>query len=60
MLIYVTHNGHDKRKYRVNGLTRNGASTQRFPFEKDGNIIRMTVKNYYEKELNLPLRYNSF
>ena len=36
MLIYVTHNGHYKRKYRVKGLTRDGASTQIFPFEKDG------------------------
>ena len=47
-----------QRKYRVNGLTRNGASTQTFPFERDGNTIDMTVQNYFEKELNVPLRYD--
>ena len=39
-------------------MTKDGASTQTFPFEKDGNTIQMTVKNYFEKELAVPLRYN--
>ena len=39
-----------QRKYRVNGLTKNGASTQTFPFERDGNTIHMTVQNYFEEE----------
>ena len=47
-----------KRKYRVNNLTNDGASTQTFPFKKDGNTIEMTVKNYFEQELSTPLRYN--
>ena len=55
--IYVTHMGSYQRKYRVIGLTENGASTQTFPFERDGNKIDMTVQNYFEKELNVPLRY---
>ena len=49
--------GSYQRKYRVIGLTENGASTQTFPFERDGNKIDMTVQNYFEKELNVPLRY---
>ena len=57
MQIYSTHRSPHK-KYRVKGLTRDGASTQTFPFEKDGNIVQMTVKNYFEKELNVQLRYN--
>ena len=56
--IYATHRKPHKRKYRVNGLTHDGASAQTFPFEKDGNTIQMTVKHYFEEELNLPLRYN--
>ena len=47
-----------QRKYRVNGLTRNGASTQTFPFERDGSTIGMTIQNYFEEELNMSLRYN--
>ena len=47
-----------QRKYRVYRLTRNGASTQTFSFERDGNKIDMTVQNYFEKELNVPLRYD--
>ena len=58
MQIYATHRRSHKRKYRVNGLTNDGASTQTFPFVKDGNTIKMTVKNYFEQELNVPLRYN--
>lgn len=58
MKIYATHRSDHKKKYRVNGLTKDGASTQTFPFEKDGNTIQMTVKNYFEKELAVPLRYN--
>lgn len=58
MKIYATHRSDHKKKYRVNGLTKDGASTQTFPFEKDGNTIQMTVKNYFEKELGVPLRYN--
>ena len=55
--IYATHRTPHK-KYRVNGLTKDGASIQTFPFEKAGNTIQMTVKDYFEKELNLPIRYN--
>ena len=58
MQIYATHMGTYQRKYRVIGLTGNGASTQMFPLERDGNKIAMTVQNYFEKELNVPLRYN--
>ena len=47
-----------QRKYRVNGLTRNAASTQTFPFERDGNTINMTVQSYFEEQLNVPLRYD--
>ena len=47
-----------QRKYRVNSLTRNGASTQTFPFERDGNTIGMTIQNYFEEELKVELRYN--
>lgn len=47
-----------QRKYRVNGLTRNGASAETFPFEKDGNTVNMTVQSYFEEELNIPLRYD--
>ena len=47
-----------QRKYRVNGLTRNGASTQTFRFERDGNEIDITVQHYFEEELNVPLRYD--
>ena len=47
-----------QRIYRVNGLTRNGASTQTFPFERDGNTINMTVQNYFEEELHVALRYD--
>ena len=57
MKIYATHRDY-KRKYRVNGLTRHGASTQTFPFEKDGSIIQMTVENYFQEELNYQLKYN--
>ena len=56
--IYVTHMGSHQRKYRVIGLTGKGASTQTFPFERDGNKIDMTVQHYFEKELNVRLRYN--
>ena len=57
--IYVTHMGSShQRKYRVIGLTENEASTQTFPLEKNGNIIDMTVQNYFEMELNVRLRYN--
>ena len=57
MLIYVKSS---KRNYRVVGLTNDGASTQTFPFEKDGYTIQMTVQNYFEKELNVSLKYNHF
>ena len=50
--------GSHQRKYRVIGLTENGASTQTFPFERAGNKIDMTVQHYFEKELNVRLRYN--
>ena len=50
--------GIHQRKYRVIGLTENGASRQTFPFERGGDAINMTVQNYFEKELNLRLRYN--
>ena len=55
--IYATHKIPHK-KYRVNGLTKDGASVQTFPFEKAGNTIQMTVKDYFEKEFNVPIRYN--
>ena len=57
MQIYATHRSPHK-KYRVKGLTKDGASTQTFPFEKDGSTVQMTVKNYFEKELNVQLRYS--
>ena len=60
MLIYVTHEIDNKRKYRVVGLTKDGASAQTFPFEKGGNTVHMTVQKYFEKELNVRLRYNMF
>ena len=50
--------GSYQRKYRVIDLTENEASTQTFPFERDGSIIDMTVQNYFEKELKVQLRYN--
>ena len=50
--------GSYQRKYKVIGLTENEASTQTFPFERDGSAIDMTVQNYFETELNIPLRYN--
>ena len=50
--------GSHQRKYRVIGLTQNAASTQTFPFERDGNTTDMTVQNYFQKELKVPLRYN--
>ena len=50
--------GSYQRKYKVIGLTENGAITQTFPFERDGNTIDMTVQNYFEQELNVRLRYN--
>ena len=56
--IYATHRSPRKRKYRVNGLTNDGASTQTLPFAQDENMIQMTVKNYFEQKLNVPLRYN--
>lgn len=58
MQIYATHTSSHKRKYRVNGLTNNGASTQTFPYGKNGNTIMMTVKDYFEQEKNVSLRYN--
>lgn len=54
--IYVTHMGSYQRKYQVIGLTENGANTQTFPFERDGNTIDMTVQNYFKNELNVSLR----
>ena len=48
--------GSYQRKYQVIGLTENGANTQAFPFERDGNTIDMTVQNYFENELNVSLR----
>lgn len=57
MQIYATHTSPHKRKYRVNGLTNNGASTQTFPYGKNGNTIMMTVKDYFEQEKNVSLRY---
>ena len=57
--IYVTHRDNPNRKYRVKGLTKDGASTQTFPFERDGITSQMTVKTYFEGELKYPLRYNS-
>ena len=57
MKIYATHKTY-KRKYCVNGLTRLGASTQIFPFEKDGSTVEMTVENYFQEELNYSLKYN--
>ena len=50
--------GSYQRKYRVIGLKENGASTQTFPFERDGKKTDMAVQNYFEKELKVPLRYN--
>ena len=50
--------GSYQKRYRVIGLTENGASTQTFPFERDGNSVDMTVQNYFEKELKVRLRYN--
>ena len=55
--IYVTHNGY-QRQYRVNGLRKNGASTETFPFKRAGNEIKITVQNYFEEELNVSLRYD--
>ena len=45
--------GSYQRKYRVIGLTENGASAQTFPIERDGNTIDMSVQNYFENELNV-------
>ena len=59
MQIHITHRGTQHRKYRVIGLTKDGANTQTFPFQRDGNIIDMTVKDYFEREFNLTLRYDS-
>ena len=50
--------GSYQRKYRVIGLTENGASAQTFPIERDGNTIDMSVQNYFENELNVRLRYD--
>ena len=58
MKIYATHRNTHRREYRVNGLTRDGANRQTFPFERDGSTIQMTVKNYFEEELNYSLTYN--
>lgn len=60
VLIYVTHKFDNKRKYGVVGLTKDGASTQTFPFEKGGYTVHMTVQKYFEKELNVRLKYNMF
>ena len=50
--------GSHQRKYRVIGLTENGASRPTFPFERDGKKIDITAQNYFEQELKVRLRYN--
>ena len=45
--------GTQKRKYRVNGLTRSSAKNQTFTLD---NNEKVTVQQYFEKEKQVKLR----
>ncbi|XP_066920100.1 protein argonaute-2-like [Clytia hemisphaerica] len=52
--IQITYMGKQKRKYRVNGLTKLGASKQTFTLD---NNDKVTVQSYFRKEKNVTLKY---
>ena len=51
--IQITYMGTQKRKYRVNGLTRLPASKQTFTLD---NNEKITVQEYFRKEKKTGLR----
>lgn len=55
--IEITYAGNQRRKYRVNGLTRESAQDQKFPLEKDGKKTNVTVKNYFRDEKKINLKF---
>lgn len=55
--IQITYMGNQKRKYRVNGLTKLSAADQTFTLD---NNEKVTVKNYFAKEKKVTLRYALF
>eukprot|EP00118_Oscarella_pearsei_P021620 m.243367 g.243367 ORF g.243367 m.243367 type:complete len:902 (+) comp40238_c0_seq13:76-2781(+) len=56
--VQVTHMGNQKRKYRVNEVTMNPASTQTFPMDKeDGSKVDFPVARYFHEKYHLSLRF---
>lgn len=55
--IQITYMGNQRRKYRVNGLTKLSAAEQTFTLD---NNEKVTVKNYFAKEKKVTLRYVFF
>ncbi|XP_014671419.1 PREDICTED: protein argonaute-2-like isoform X2 [Priapulus caudatus] len=56
--VEVTHMGHIKRKYRVIGLTRNPAATEKFPLEvAPGKTEQCTVSKYFKDTYKCVLKY---
>lgn len=55
--IEITYAGNQRRKYRVNGLTRDSAQNQTFSLEKDGKKSNITVRNYFKDEKGIQLKF---
>jgi hypothetical protein len=51
MQVQVTHTGDNKRTYRVQGLTKEGASA--FKFFNEQAEREMTVAEYYLEQYNV-------